>query len=171
MNPFSGFEYSLEDHHEDEHYHYENGFGGVGGMGAPLSRAKTIGVSGTGAGSGMTGWKGFGLHSRRTSENGAVAGAGGGGAGSGGGLEVDASGMRPRRISFGWTGFTSGSKGEKPMAQGQVQAQPMQGGQQGGAGGGNAAVGRGRSGSLGQGSKKRKVSPVCKELSGENVME
>jgi hypothetical protein len=168
-NPFSGVS-GMDDHH-DEHDHdssheYERSFGGVSG--GFFNRGKTI--HGTGAGS-MAAWK----EGRRASE---LSGSMESTTSSGG---ADSNGMRPRRVSFGWTGFTKSSPGSTnasalteglnsgpkvddfkaprvPVAQtgaGAVDGLPDM------ADLAMPKVGRGRSGSIG-GGKKRSVSPVSR---------
>lgn len=81
--------------------------------------------------------------------------------------EVAAGGMRPRRVSFGWTGFSKPAPA--PSAPQVKETKPMAGGRPDGlpatSESGGLKVGRGRSGSGSAGAgggKKRSVSPVSR---------
>ena len=146
-NPFSDLSMSLDDdHHEHE---YERSFGAIDGN--LLERAKSIG-----SGPASRTWTGLGrrksLQDNNHGEN-----------------PHDPSNdrevaMKPRRVSFGWSGFakpaaptpTPANKTKMPGGPGQVDGLPQKPQQEG------LRVGRGRSGSTGQEGKKRSVSPVSR---------
>ena len=146
-NPFSGFSHSFDDHeHHDEEHAYERAFGRVGG--SLLGRTKSIGsASSTGA---------------VVSEQGRRASV------QSGEVESPASGgMRPRRVSFGWTGFSKpapAAPATGPAQDRAGQTGPRPDGLPAASESGGLKVGRGRSGSgsagTGGGGKKRSVSPV-----------
>jgi hypothetical protein len=137
-----------DDHHEHE---YERSFGAIEGN--LLERAKSIG-----SGPASRTWTGLGrrksLQENHHGENLHD-------------LSTDRDvAMKPRRVSFGWSGFakpaaptpTPVNKTKMPASPGQVDGLPQKPQQEG------LRVGRGRSGSTGQEGKKRSVSPVSVEM-------
>lgn len=195
----------MDDHdhdheHDDGEHAYERAFGRVGG--SFLGRTKSVGsasASGGGAdsvggGGGVFGWRGRGtslgdgeLGRRRSIQEGPASSPT---TNSDNSVNVDSSGvvgsgMRPRRVSFGWTGFGGGvsqptstpgpgsgsssgsgsgpgSGGVPTAPKGDVRPDGLPG-----TGSGGLKVGRGRSGSGSAGmggGKKRSVSPVSRTL-------
>lgn len=135
-----------DDHHEHE---YERSFGAIEGN--LLERAKSIG-----SGPASRTWTGLGRRKSLQDNN-------------QGETPHDLSNdrdvaMKPRRVSFGWSGFakpaaptpTPANKTKMPGSPGQVDGLPQKPQQEG------LRVGRGRSGSTGQEGKKRSVSPVSR---------
>lgn len=196
----------MDDHeheHDDGEHAYERAFGRVGG--SFLGRTKSVGsasasgggaggTDGVGGGGSVFGWRGRGtslgdgeLGRRRSIQEG-PASASSPTTNADNNVNADpsgvtGSGMRPRRVSFGWTGFGggisskttstpgpgsgsssgSGSGGVPTVPKRDARPDGLPGTGSGGSGG--LKVGRGRSGSGSAGTgggKKRSVSPVSR---------